>query len=137
MGLSLAISKNSKPVLADEALAGERERSPEEGDGMRRLEEKPEMLISAIAVATLIEACVGVVCCCARCGTMLRLGFVFFHEPAESLTNRPNISHKLRPSLEEELKRGRKSLLYETSGVGTSTGGGGGFCFLFIFVRIF
>ena len=74
------------------------------------------MLMSDMAVATFIANCVGVVLLECMCGMMFRLVFVFFHEPALSLTSKPNISHRLRPSLDELLNNGRKSLLYETYG---------------------
>jgi hypothetical protein len=41
---------------------------------------------------------------------------VFFQEPADNLTSKPNNSHKLRPNLDEQLNNGRSNLLYDTTG---------------------
>lgn len=60
---------------------------------------------------------------------------MFLTDPADTLTSNPNNSHKLRPSFEEQLNRGRKSFEYETMGWkgavavdldGAGGGGGGG-----------
>ena len=76
----------------------------------------PARPISARDVAILIADGDGLLLFGIRFGIMLRLVFVFFTDPAESLTSKPNNSHKLRPNLDEQLNSGRNSLLYETIG---------------------